>query len=190
MIRGFSVRTGFSALLMLLLVLGTSGIGITSYVMAVGFKVTINVIDSSTGAPVSGVIVFMDNIRKGTTNRYGQIVVRGVTPGYHTFTLTKTMSQCYWVNVYSDLFFTVRFWQGYTVLVRVLDYHNNVILSGVSVYFDGKKKGQTDRMGFLEIASVSPGTHIFELRKRSYCSIAYRYTVDSNVMLTLNMQRC
>jgi len=55
-----------------------------------GYTVAVNVRDSSTGAVVAGATVYLDGIRKGTTDYLGRLTITGVARGSHTIGVSKT----------------------------------------------------------------------------------------------------
>jgi len=179
-----------AAMLMLSVLVGSSGTQLFSYATPAGLKVKLTVVDWDTGEPVAKVAVSMDGIPKGTTNSKGQLTIKGVTPGRHTFMFSLgTIMGYFTTDVFWDTDIWVRFWTGYVVLIRVRD-RGTQVLSGVAVYMDGAKKGKTDRGGILEIRAVSSGLHTFTLSKRGYCSITYMANINANVIIDLYMQRC
>jgi hypothetical protein len=55
-----------------------------------GYTVTVLVRNAATSVAISGASVYLDGIRKGTTDYSGRLVLTGVTRGSHTISVTKT----------------------------------------------------------------------------------------------------
>jgi hypothetical protein len=54
------------------------------------YKLTVNVLDSSTHKPIAGATVTLDGVKVGSTDSYGKLVIQGVSSGNHQVVIHKT----------------------------------------------------------------------------------------------------
>jgi hypothetical protein len=132
------------------------------------------VVRNDVGKPVEDAVVFIDNVRKGTTDSRGAFILD--IPRGKTY-LVKIQAPGY--QDYSEMRFIGPNEAMITVAVAQAPHQAFVLVSGetgapvanASVYIDGILKGSTNQFGRYTLSNLLEGNYQIEIRRQGYLTV-------------------